>query len=85
MGSSDLASMIFAPAAVGDFGAQESRVWTDCRVRMNPEVDKNKKEESWRKRRPGIYVVIIVKIYWASRNILDKNLSFRLTMQTLAH
>ena len=31
MGSSDLASMIFAPAAVGDFGAQESRVWTDCR------------------------------------------------------
>ena len=54
-------------------------------VRMNPEVDKNKKEESWRKRRPGIYVVIIVKIYWASWNILDKNLSFRLTMRTLAH
>ena len=71
--------------ASGKFGCSGDNFQGCWSVRMNPEVDKNKKEESWRKRRPGIYVVIIVKIYWASRNILDKNLSFRLTMQTLAH
>ena len=54
-------------------------------VRMNPEVDENKKEESWRKRRPSIYVVNIVKTLLGKLEHLGKNLYFRLTMQTLAH
>ena len=49
---------------------------------MNPEVDENKKEESWRKRRPSIYVVNIVKTLLGKLEHLGKNLYFRLTMQT---
>ena len=53
---------------------------------MNPEVDENKKEESWRKRRPSIYVVNIVKTLLGKLEHLGKNLlNFRLTMNTLAH
>ena len=45
---------------------------------MNPEVDKNKKEESWRKRRPSTYVVNIVKTLLGKLEHRGKNLSFQI-------
>ena len=48
---------------------------------MNPEGDKNKKEESWRKRRPSTYVVNIVKTLLGKLEHRGKNLSFQINYE----